>query len=142
VFADDYITETIFECDNLEGRNLFDIFTNYSKLILRNNFKDNFYDYKKAECRIRELIFTIDVRCLKTNSQGNKKENESSRSLNFKDKIIQILNNSKTLIGRFSTILSPSTKKDNNPASSILLELKLSKRRQNFDDFLWIEVFN
>lgn len=126
----------------MEGRNFFDLLTDYSKFVIRKNLGNNFYDYKKVDCRIRELVFTIDLRELRNKNLEGNNERESKSVLNFDERIVKILNNSKTLIGRFSTILLPSTKKDDVPSACILLEVRLSRRRQNFDDFLWKQVFN
>ncbi len=144
MFAERHLTEAIFECDNLEGKNFFELLTDYSKFVIRKNYGNNFYDYKKVDCRIREMVFTIDLRYLRNDSNScyNKKDDESKIGLDFNNRIIDILNNSKTLLGRLSTILLPSTKKGDEPVACILLEVKLSKRRQNFDDFLWKQLFN
>ncbi len=117
--------------------------TDYSKFVIRKNLGNNFYDYKKVDCRIRELVFTIDLRKVKRHfNAAVRNSNETRNNLDFTDKIVEILNNSKTLHARISTILLPSSKKEDAPAACILLELRIAKRRQNFDDFLWKQIFN
>jgi len=144
VFAERYLAESIFECDNLEGKNFFEFLTDFTKFVMRKNFGNSVYDYKKSDCRIREMVFTIDLRSVRNDSQSqnNKNLNESKTRFDFNNKIMNILNNSKTLVGRFSTILLPTTRAGDEPVACILLELKLCRRRQNFDDFLWKQIFS
>ena len=141
VYMDSYSSQNIFECENFENKNIFDLMTDYSKFIIRKNF-DQLYDYKNVDCRLREFIFTIDLRNLRKSSTEFELRNEPMGASTFNKKIIEIFNNSKTLHGRISTILLPSTKKQETPSACILLEFKLCKRRQNFDDFLWKQIFN
>jgi hypothetical protein len=138
---DSYSSQNIFESENFENKNIFDLMTDYSKFIIRRKF-DQLYDYKNVDCRLREFIFTIDLRNLRKSPTEYEHKNELIGASAFNKKILEIFNNSKTLHGRISTILLPSTKKQDSPSACILLEFKLCKRRQNFDDFLWKQIFN
>jgi hypothetical protein len=146
VYADSQ-TEYFFHCNQLETKNFFQVLTQFSKFNIRHKFGENFYDFKKSDCRIREFVFTIDLDLLKSGESWSlDKSNQNITQDNLDDKIFSYWNKCKTLIGRISTILLPVEGSDfkrdeTQPVGCILLETKLSKFRENFDDLVWKELF-
>ena len=116
---------------------------------MRHKFGENFYDFKKSNCRIREFIFTIDLNLTKYDDDNINSElsDQNFFSDNIEEKIFNYWNKCKTLLGRISTVLLPigtefkNQTHANYPMACILLETKLSKFRENFDDMVWKEIY-
>jgi len=148
-------TEYLFNSNTLKSKNFFQILTNFSRFNIRKKFGENFYDFKKTNCRIREFVFTIDLNLAKSEDFSDKIEKINIPKEDIKDKIFDYWNKCKTLTGRISTVLLPFfTEQIRNfgdirdihdqtqPIAGILLETKLSKYRENFDDLVWKEISN
>jgi hypothetical protein len=146
VYADTQ-TEYFFQCDQLEAKNFFRILTQFSKFNIRHKFGENFYDFKKSDCRVREFVFTIDLNLLKTKDSGLCEESKDNLTNdNLDEKIFSYWSKFKTLLGRISTVLLPLEegklkREETQPVGCILLETKLSKFRENFDEMVWKELF-
>ncbi len=139
-------TEYFFNSNKLKSKNFFQILTNFSRFNIRKKFGENFYDFKKSNCRIREFVFTIDLNLAKSeddSSDTKTRSNVTNEEINHK--IFDNWNKSKTLTGRISTVLLPIVSEQigdhMQPIAGILLETKLSKYRENFDDLVWKEIF-
>jgi hypothetical protein len=125
--------------------------TGFSRFIIKEKYGDNFYDFKKTDCRIREFVYTIDLQALKNisvyscNSTNNNNNNSGNTNNDYFEKlnkeIFDYMNSTKTLLARVSTIVLPNSKNEKKPTAYILLETKLSKMRQNFDDIIWKKLF-
>jgi len=121
--------------------------TEFSKFNIRHKFGENFYDFKKSDCRVREFVFTIDLNLLNTkDSELDEESKDVLTNENLDEKIFSYWGKSKTLIGRISTVLLPLEvgklkKQETQPVGCILLETKLSKFRENFDELVWKELF-
>ena len=129
IWADEYSTNILFEEENIKKLNLFNIMTDFSKYILKKKYKDNFFDYKDENNRIRVFTYTIN---------GNKnKEQENNKK---GEKLFDDLCNIKTLVSRASPVLLKI--KEGFYIACILLETKFSLIRQNFDFFYWKSDWN
>lgn len=102
--------------------------TDYAKFIIRNKYGEQFYDFKRENCRIKTFTYSINVVKEEVLIQN--------KSDNFFSKLFNNLNNAKTLVSRASTVLLQNYD-DNKPFACILLETKFSRFRQNFDYFHW-----
>jgi hypothetical protein len=134
VYADQYSKDSLFERSNIEGENLFSMMTEFSKFIIRKEQGENFYDFKNVNKRNIVLKYTINVN--NGESQVNYFTPNCVEEI-IKTKCINYCNSVKTLTSRVSTILLQGNKPENKPIACILLETKLAKVRQNFDDIEW-----
>ena len=144
VYADSQ-TEYLFNSNKLEEKNFFQILTEFSKFSIRKKYGENFYDFKKSNCRIREFIFTIDLNMAKSQDSSDIKSENNNSKEEINDKIFDYWNRCKTLIGRITTVLLPigaERSRKETPMAGILLETKLSKYRENFDDLVWKELYH
>jgi hypothetical protein len=108
--------------------------TDYSRFIIREKYKNKFFDFRNEECRIR--VFTYSIYLKKPEELFNLNNNE-----NYFDKLFNNLNNTKTLVSRASAVLLQSYE-NNKSNAAILLETKLSPFRQNYDYYHWRTYLN
>ena len=117
--------------------------TDFSKFLIKKEFGDDFYDFKSQENKIQVFNFTININYLKTS--GNMFELDTEI---VDKKMLDYLNSFKTFTARISSIMLENTKETSisqelnsvtTPICCVLLEVKISKIRQNFDEFVWRE---
>ena len=125
LWADEYSKEVLFETQEIEKINLFQIMTDFSQYRLKKMYKEKFFDFKDEKCRIR--IFTYSI------CQENINEKEICKEKCLK-KLFELLNSTKTLVSRASSVLLQNFGESN---ACILLETKFSPYRQNFDYYHW-----
>ena len=113
LWADNFSKSVLFENEKIEGVNLFNIMTDFSKYILSKKHGNKFFSFKDE---FRTFTYTI----------GGGKEEENNKKENLFDNLSSI----KTLVSRASPVLLQS---QGNTIASILLETKFSPFRQNFD---------
>ena len=99
--------------------------TDFSQYILKKKYQDKFFDFKDEKCRIRIFTYTIFQDSI------NEKEIVTEKCLK---KLFELLNSSKTLVSRASSVLLQNFSESN---ACILLETKFSPYRQNFDYYHW-----
>jgi hypothetical protein len=134
------VTEYVFQTSNIVGKKFFEILTDFSRFSIRKTYGANFYDFKIPKSRMREFIFTIDInKFTEEKSERDATEKVFSKE-NMNEYIFELLNRTKTLIGRISSVLIHLEGEDKDPTPCVLLEVKLSKKRENFDDFVWKEI--
>ena len=129
LWADEYTKSILFEEDNIKKLNLFNIMTDFSKYILKKKYKDNFFDFRDENNRIRVFTYTIDG--------GKIKEKEAIKR---QEKLYEELRKLKTLVSRATPVLL--TGQEGSFITCIFLETKFSFYRQNFDYFYWKSDWN
>ncbi len=125
LWADEYSKEVLFETQNIDKINLFQIMTDFSQYILKKKYQDKFFDFKDEKSRIRIFTYTIFQDSI------NEKEIVKEKCLK---KLFELLNSCKTLVSRASSVLLQNF---SEPNACILLETKFSPYRQNFDYYHW-----
>ena len=125
LWADEYSKEVLFETQNIDKINLFQIMTDFSQYILKKKYQDKFFDFKDEKSRIRIFTYTIFQDSI------NEKEIVKEKCLK---KLFELLNSTKTLVSRASSVLLQNFGESN---ACILLETKFSPYRQNFDYYHW-----
>lgn len=125
IWADEYTSYVLFEEENIKKLNLFNIMTDFSKYILKKKYKNQFFDFKDQNNRLRIFTYTID---------GPKSKEKKG------EKLFEDLSKIKTLVSRATPVLLNS--QGGTFVACILLETKFSLYRQNFDFFFWKSDWN
>ena len=125
MWADEYTSYVLFEEENIKKLNLFNIMTDFSKYILKKKYKNQFFDFKDQNNRLRIFTYTID---------GPKSKEKKG------EKLFEDLSKIKTLVSRATPVLLNS--QGGTYIACILLETKFSLYRQNFDFFFWKSDWN
>ena len=125
LWADEYSKEVLFETQNIDKINLFQIMTDFSQYILKKKYQDKFFDFKDEKSRIRIFTYTIFQDSI------NEKEIVKEKCLK---KLFELLNSCKTLVSRASSVLLQNF---GDSYACIMLETKFSPFRQNFDYYHW-----
>ena len=125
MWADEYTSYVLFEEENIKKLNLFNIMTDFSKYILKKKYKNQFFDFKDQNNRLRIFTYTID---------GPKNKEKKG------EKLFEDLSKIKTLVSRATPVLLNG--QGGTYIACILLETKFSLYRQNFDFFFWKSDWN
>lgn len=140
VYADKTTKELMFEEEKLVESNFFSYLTEHSQFLFRkwldrnNDYGDVFGLMMNKPQKTHKLHFSIEIA---SNKGLNHYADNPIKAM--EEKILDTLNNSKTLFGRFSPILVQSS--NSGPQALILLECKIAKKRHNFDQYIWNKVF-
>ena len=102
--------------------------SSYSKVILREKFGANLLDFKNDKEKIK-FAFTIDLQ-----KNLNKKYFDEQK---IENKILKYFNSIKTLSCRASIIIDCNKNESMNLIPCVMLEVRQSTFRHNFDEFIW-----
>lgn len=126
----------LFECDSLLRKNLYSLITPYSEFILRSKFGNSIFN--SNEQKNSEIIkFSIMI-----NQVVNKDKDFTQGGVDFPEQIFNYLNSTKCLTARISKVIlmSNSTVDEGNNVV-ILLQTRISRKRQNFDEFSYFNFY-
>lgn len=124
---ENYVSNHILETADLNGKNIFDFICSYSQVILREIFGSNILDFRENKDQVK-FAFTVNIDKSPINCfTDDCKEN----------KIINHFNSIKTLSCRASIVIDCNKNETMNLIPCVMLEIRNSTFRQNFDEFIW-----
>lgn len=124
---ENYVSNYILENPDLNGKNIFDLICNYSQVILKEVYGANILDFRENKDQVK-FAFTVKI-----DKNPVYYFNEDSRE----NKIINHFNSVKTLSCRASIVVDCNKNDNFNLTPCVLLEIRNSTFRQNFDEFIW-----
>jgi len=127
VSYENYVSNQILENADLNGKNILDLICSYSQVIIREIFGANILDFRENKDQVK-FAFTVNIdkepiNCFKVESKENR--------------IINHFNSIKTLSCRASIVIDCNKNENMNLTPCVMLEIRNSTFRQNFDEFVW-----
>jgi hypothetical protein len=127
VSYENYVSNQILENADLNGKNILDLICSYSQVIIREIFGANILDFRENKDQVK-FAFTVNIdkepiNCFKVESKENR--------------IINHFNSIKTLSCRASIVIDCNKKENMDLTPCVMLEIRNSTFRQNFDEFVW-----
>ena len=124
---ENYVSNQILENADLNGKNILDLICSYSQVIIREIFGANILDFRENKDQVK-FAFTVNIdkepiNCFKVESKENR--------------IINHFNSIKTLSCRASIVIDCNKNENMDLTPCVMLEIRNSTFRQNFDEFVW-----